>query len=138
MRLHPHEAQIEVEAPGANDIECDLEKRIGRPQVPEKLLSMLLRYVGGESDLWSVVQVPSPAEEDARQLHRELLTLQRQATEQTKRIKGLLASCGLAIEIDRHFPNKLKELQQWDGTPVPEALRQRLLRECERLQVANR
>jgi len=104
----------------------------------EKLLSMLLRYVGGETKLWSVVQVPTPEEEDARQLHRELLTLQRQATEQTNRIKGLLATCGLALEIDRHFPRKLKELKQWDGTPVPEALRQRLLREFERLQVANR
>ena len=103
-----------------------------------KLLSMLLRYVGGETKLWSVVQVPTPEEEDARQLHRELLTLQQQATEHTNRIKGLLASCGLAIEIDRHFPKKLKELRQWDGTPVPEALRQRLLREFERLQVANR
>src|SRR4051812_33621888 len=83
-------------------------------------------------------QVPTPAEEDARQLHRELLTLQSQATGQTNRIKGLLASCGLAIEIDRHFPKKLKELRQWDGTPLPEALRQRLLREFERLQLANR
>jgi transposase len=104
----------------------------------EKLLSMLLRYVGGETKLWSVVQIPTPAEEDARQLHRELLTLQRQATEHTNRIKGLLASCGLALEIDRHFPERLKELKQWDGTPVPTALRQRLLREFERLQVANR
>ena len=104
----------------------------------EKLLSMLLRYAGGETKLWSVVQVPTPAEEDARQLHRELLTLEQQATEHTNRIKSLLANCGLAIEIDRHFPKKLKELRQWDGTPVPEALRQRLLREFERLQVANR
>jgi len=104
----------------------------------EKLLSMLLRYVGGGPKLWSVVQVPSPAEEDARQLHRELLTLQRQATEHTNRIKGLLASCGLALEVDRHFPKQLKELRQWDGAPVAEALRQRLLREFERLQVANR
>jgi transposase len=104
----------------------------------EKLLSMLLRYAGGETKLWSVVQVPTPEEEGARQLHRELLTLQRQATEHTNRIKGLLASCGLAIEIDRHFPKRLKELRQWDGTPVSEALRQRLLREFERMQIANR
>jgi len=104
----------------------------------EKLLGMLLRYVSGETKLWSVVQAPTPEEEVARQLHRELLTLQRQATEHTNRIKGLLASCGLAIEVDRHFAKKLKELRQWDGAPVPEALRQRLLREFERLQVANR
>jgi transposase len=104
-----------------------------------KLLSMLLRYAGGETRLWSVVQVPTPAEEDARQLHRELLTLQQQSTQHTNRIKSLLATCGLAIEVlDRHFPKKLKELRQWDGAPVPAGLQQRLLREFERMQVANR
>jgi transposase len=62
-----------------------------------KLLSMLLRYAGGETKVWSVVQVPTPEEEDARQLHRELITLGQQATEHTNRIKGLLSNCGLAI-----------------------------------------
>jgi transposase len=104
----------------------------------QKLLSMLLRYAGGETKVWSVVQVPTPEEEDARQLHRELLTLQKEATEHSNRIKGLLAAWGLAIQVDRHFPQKLKELRQWDGAPVPEGLRQRLLREFERLQGVNR
>jgi transposase len=103
-----------------------------------KLLSMLIRYAGGESKLWSVVEAPSEEQEDARQLHRELMTLTQEATEHTNRIKGLLATCGLALQIDKHFPKKLKELQQWDGTPVPPAMHQRLLREFERLQVANR
>jgi transposase len=103
-----------------------------------KLLSMLIRYAGGEVKLWSVVQAPTVEQEDARQLHRELLTLQQEATEHTNRIKSLLATCGLSIEIDKHFPQKLKELRQWDGSPLPTALHQRLLREFERLQVANR
>jgi transposase len=103
-----------------------------------KLLSMLLRHAGGETSVWSVVQVPTAEQEDARQLHRELLTLQQEATEHINRIKSLLAICGLALEIDRHFPLKLKDLQQWDGTSLPEALQQRLLREFERLQVVNR
>jgi transposase len=103
-----------------------------------KLLSMLVRYAGGETKLWSVVQVPSTEQEDARQLHRELMTLKQEATEHTNRIKSFLATCGLSLEIDRHLPKKLKELRQWDGTPLPEALHQRLLREFERLQVVNR
>ena len=103
-----------------------------------KLLSMLVRYAGGETKLWSVVQVPTVEQEDARQLHRELLTLQQEATEHINRIKSFLATCGLTIEIDRHFPKQLQELRQWDGTPLPAALRQRLLREFERLQVVNR
>ena len=103
-----------------------------------KLLSMLMRYVGGEPKVWSVVQAPTVEQEDARQLHRELLTLQQEATEHTNRIKSLVATCGLTLEIDRHFPKKLKELRQWDGSPLPEALHQRLSREFERLQVVNR
>ena len=104
----------------------------------EKLLSMLLRYVGGETRLWSVVQVPTPEEEQARQLHRELLALQHESTEHTNRIKSLLATCGLEIQVDRHLPKRLKELRQWDGSPLAPALHQRLLREFERLQVVNR
>ena len=103
-----------------------------------KLLSMLIRYVGGEPKVWSVVQVPTVEQEDARQLHRELITLQQEATEHSNRIKSFLATCGLALEIDRHFPKRLTELRQWDGTPLPQALHQRLLREFERLQVVNR
>jgi transposase len=99
----------------------------------------LLRYAGGERNLWSVVQVPTPEEEDARQLHRELNALKQETTEHTNRIKGLLASHGLALStIDKHFPKKLTELKQWDGTPVPPGLRARLLREFELMQVCNR
>jgi hypothetical protein len=56
-----------------------------------KLLSMLIRWHQGEKKVWSVVQVPSVADEDRRQLHRDLLELN------TNRIKGLLASYGLAV-----------------------------------------
>ena len=39
------------------------------------LLSMLVRYAGGETKLWSVVEVPTAEQEDARQLLRELMAL---------------------------------------------------------------
>lgn len=103
-----------------------------------KLLSMLFRYEQGERKIWSVVNVPTPEEEDARQLHRELITLKREATAHANRIKGLLAGCGLTIEIDKHFPRKLAELRQWDDRPVPPGLKARLLREFEQMQVVNR
>jgi transposase len=56
----------------------------------------------------------------------------------TNRIKGLLAGCGLAVTVNRQFPKILAELRQWDDQPVPFGLRQRLLREFERLQAINR
>jgi transposase len=100
-----------------------------------KLVSMLLRYHGGEKKVWSVVQVPSVADEDRRQLHRDLLELKAERTQHVNRIKGLLAGCGLAVTtIDEDFPTVLAELRQWDGTPVPAELQRRLLREFERHQ----
>lgn len=104
----------------------------------EKLLSLLLRHAAGEPRVFSVVQVPTPEQEDARQLHRELQTLKQEGTEHVNRIKGLLASLGLSLEIDKHFPKRLSALRQWDGRTAAAGLQQRLLREFERLQVVNR
>lgn len=103
-----------------------------------KLLGLLLRHAAGEEEAFRIVQVPTPEQEDARQLHRELQTLKEEGTEHVNRIKGLLASVGLTIEIDKQFPQKLKQLRQWDGRELPSGLHQRLLREFERLQVVNR
>jgi transposase len=104
-----------------------------------KLVSMLLRYHGGEHGLWKVVHVPDVADEDRRQLHRDLLELKGERTRHVNRIKGLLAGCGLAVTaLGDDFPEALAELRQWDGTPLPPALRQRLLREFERHQFVDR
>lgn len=53
-----------------------------------KLLNMLIRYHSGERGLWSVVKVPTPADEDRRQPHRDRLQLVRERTEHVNRIKG--------------------------------------------------
>jgi transposase len=104
-----------------------------------KLLSMLIRWHQGERNVWSVVQVPSVADEDRRQLHRDLLELKAERTEHTNRIKGLLAGCGLALpNIDAKFAEVLAKLRTWDGQPVPPELQQRLLREHERWQLVDR
>jgi transposase len=98
-----------------------------------KLLSMLIRWHQGEKKVWSVVQVPSVLDEDRRQLHRDLLELKGERTQHINRIKGLLASCGLAVlTIDAEFPEVLAALRTWDGQAVPAELHQRLLREHER------
>jgi transposase len=104
-----------------------------------QLVRMLLRYHGGEKKVWSVVRVPTVQDEDRRQLHRDLLELKGERTQHVNRIKGLLAGCGLAAPLlDADFPEALAALQQWDGTPVPPQLRQRLLREFERHQFVQR
>jgi transposase len=103
-----------------------------------KLLGMLIRWYQGEANVWSVIEVPSMEDEDARHLHRELHALRREQTGHVNRIKGLLAACGLAIEMRRDLPKVLEGLRRWDGKPLPKELYQRLLREFERMQVANR
>jgi transposase len=50
----------------------------------------------------------------------------------------LLASLGLQITVDKHLPERLKSLRQWDDSPLPPAMHNRLLREFELLQVVNR
>ncbi len=60
-----------------------------------KLISMLLRYWAGEKDLWSVVHVPTPEQEDGRHLQREIRTLKKEQTRLTNRVKGLLADQGV-------------------------------------------
>ena len=94
-----------------------------------KLLNLLCRYHGGERKVWSVVNVPSVEDEDRRQLHRSLKDLQRQQTECSNRIKGLLASQGLDAAVDAKLRTTLTQLRDWAGQPVPASLQQRILQE---------
>ena len=99
-----------------------------------KLLTMLLRHAAGEKKVWSVVRVPSAADEDRRQLHRELLTTKRDRTRVINRIKGLLAGCGIRIGLHGDVETQFEEVRQWDGAPLPAALRARLKREWQKVQ----
>ena len=103
-----------------------------------KLVSMLIRWHSGERKVWSVVHVPAVADEDGRQLHRELIELKAERTELLNRIKGLLAGLGLTIAVDAKLPVRLEKLRQWDNTTVPSALKARILREFERWQLVMR
>jgi transposase len=94
-----------------------------------KLVNLLCRYHAGECKVWSVVNVPTVADEDRRQLHRGLKDLQRQQTECSNRLKGLLASQGLDVPVDADFRTTLAALRDWAGQPVPPGLQQRLLQE---------
>jgi transposase len=115
----------------SSSIEVDRRKKRVKtdPVDAAKLLNLLCRYHGGERKVWRVVQVPAVSDEERRQLHRGLKDLQRQQTECSNRIKGLLASCGLEAAVDAKFRTTLAELRDWAGRPVPPALQQRILQE---------
>jgi transposase len=103
-----------------------------------KLVAMLIRWHSGERKVWRLVCVPSVADEDQRQLHRELIELKSEQTAVCNSIKGLLATLGLVVIVDETLPKQLENLRQWDGASLPPSLHQRLLREFARWQLINR
>jgi transposase len=100
----------------------------------QKLAAMLIRWDEGEKKVWAVVQVPSAADEDERQLHRELGTLKKEQSRLVNRIKGLLAGHGVrAAAVGKDFPEWLRKQRLWDGSPLPSGLGRRALIEYDRL-----
>ena len=87
-----------------------------------KLLTMLLRHSAGEKKVWSVVRVPSVEEEDRRQLHRELTTAKQDRTRHQSH-QRLLAGHGVQLTLQGDVDAQLDQVQQWDGSPLPSALR---------------
>lgn len=100
-----------------------------------KLLTMLIRYAQGEKKVWSVLHPPSPQEEDQRQLHRELMALKRERTHHINRIKGLLASQGVKLEVKDDFLEQLASVRLWDGSALLAGLRTCLEREYQRYRL---
>ena len=100
----------------------------------EKLLQQLRRWAEGERKVWSVVRVPSVADEDARQLHREVETVASERTRVLNRITCLLATQGLRWDGASSLPPWVATARRWDGEPVPPRLRIRLEREWVELE----
>src|ERR1700730_13074106 len=61
----------------------------------KRLLRSLMAYLRGEPKVWSVLRVPSVAEEDDRRLHRERDRLIAERGQHVNRIKGLCAVHGI-------------------------------------------
>jgi transposase len=103
----------------------------------KKLLSMLLRYHGGERLLWSVVNVPGEEDEEARHLHREMEILKKERNMHRNRTKGLLIQQGIQVKnpSSKKFPVELESLRTWDARQLPADLKTRIVREYERLRM---
>ncbi len=101
----------------------------------EKLLGQLIRYRGGDREVWSVVRVPSVEAEDNRQLHRELETLKKDRTRHINRIKSFLVGQGIRLKVGSDFLEEIERVRKWDGSALPASLKTRLQREYQRLQL---
>jgi transposase len=93
------------------------------------LLNLLARYIQGDRRCWRVVRVPTLAEEDGRQFSRTLETLTQDRTRLVNRVKALLATQGLRLEVGPRFCEALAAAHLWDGSPVPSGLRDRLVQD---------
>ncbi len=90
-------------------------------------LRLLIRFHCGDEQAFSTVRVPTPEQEDARHLHRQLKTLKRSRTRALNRIQGLLVTQGVRLEkIRAGLHQQLDQLTDWEGRPLLPGLRQRV------------
>lgn len=103
----------------------------------DMLLRTLAAFRRGERRVCSMVHPPLPADEDRRRAVRERQRLITEKTQHINRIKGLLATQGIAgyapARSDRRA--RLEGLHTGDGRVLPARLKQEILRELERLEL---
>jgi transposase len=97
-----------------------------------KLLTMLMRYLKGETKLWSILRVPENEDEDARRLHREIARLKKERTAHTNRIKSLLALHGILMQIRKTFLEDIEKVVIWNGESLPSRIKEEMVREYRR------
>jgi transposase len=99
-----------------------------------KLVQLLIRWAEGERAVWSVVRVPTPDAEAARQVTREIETVRQDRARVRNRVQGLLATQGIRGGLTRQFPARLATLQTGDGRPLPPVWCERLTRDWMQLE----
>ncbi len=102
-----------------------------------KLLQMLVRDIAGERKVWSVVRVPSIEQEDARRTNRERDRLLKERTGHINRMKSLLILHGIRMKISKHFKEDIDRVKLWDGSTLPENIKNELRREYDRYTTVN-
>ncbi|HEY2532186.1 MAG TPA: IS110 family transposase [Xanthobacteraceae bacterium] len=125
--IDPASLQVNRRARGAKTDQIDAER----------LLRSLMAYLRGEPKVWSVVRVPSVAEEDARRLHRERDRLIEERGQHVNRIEGLCAIQGIydyrPMRADRLA--RLEGLRTAQGKELPERLKAEIRRQLQRLEL---
>jgi len=103
----------------------------------ETLLRTLMAWARGERRVCSMVQAPSPEDEDRRRLTRERGTLVKERIQHTNRIRGLLSGQGVRDfnPLRRDCLERLEALRTGDGRPLPPLLKAEILRELDRIAV---
>jgi transposase len=104
-----------------------------------RLVSCLRGWLRGERDRMRPVRIPSKRAEGLRHLARERGQLQKEVCQHRDRIRKLLRTDGCWTAVAATFGERLAagDVKCHDGTPLPEALRNRLTHECDRLALVS-
>lgn len=123
--VHQYLTTLGVESPVVDPASIEVNRRGRQAKTDrldvERLLALLLRYVGGERSALRVIRVPSEETEERRQLHREFITTTQDRVRLMNRIRGLLATQGVHTLVQHDFGTRLPHLRQWDDQPLPVA-----------------
>ena len=97
-----------------------------------------MAWARGERRVCSMVQAPSPEEEDRRRLTRERGALLEERIRHTNRIRGLLSGQGIRDynPLRRDCLKRLEGLRTGDGRELPAMLKEEIRRELDRLALA--
>ena len=82
----------------------------------DKLVAGLIRHARGEPDEWRVVRVPTAECEDHRRLHRERERLVKERTAHSNRIRSLLVTQGIRLNVTRNLEKQLEHVRLWDDS----------------------
>ena len=123
---------------GGRFVEYRGERRARRAKTDRldagELVTLLQRWAGGEPRVWSVVHVPTPEAEAARQLTRELATVRSDRTRDAESDPGVTGDARDSVHLTRRFPERLPHCRPGDGRPLAAALQARLAREWTQLE----
>ena len=105
-----------------------------------RLLCCLRGWLRGERDRLHAVRVPEVEAEEMRHLMRDRGLLQKEVGQHQDRIRKLLRTVGCWVRVGPTFAGQIErgEVVCHDGAALPACLRQRLMRECERLDLVTR
>jgi transposase len=105
-----------------------------------RLVTALLGWLRGERDRMHVIQMPTPEAEAQRHLARDRGELQKEVGQHRDRMRKLLRTVGCWDGVEGKFAERLEQgtVLCQNGQPLPEQLRARLERECERLALAEK
>lgn len=104
----------------------------------ESLLRCLMRFLGGDRRVFSVVKVPTVEQEDERRKEREISRIKKEYNAGKVRIESLLKLHGLTMPGKRKFRERLDELRDWDNQGIPQELKAEILRQLERMELADK